>query len=149
MNRSKRLQPIADMAVHHEHEATKQLVDTQARLDQQEKLLSDLEAYHAEYTTANVISSVASADPVRLQDYRLFLDRLENAIVRQHQLISRVRDEFATDHSQWTEKRSQRKALENVTGRYARAEAHSDDQLEQQQMEEVSSLLRLRKLVTS
>ncbi len=149
MSRSKRLQPIAELAAHAEEEASKQLVDTQTRLDQQENLLQNLENYHAEYTTSNIISRIASADAVRLQDYRLFLDRLEHAIVRQHELIGRLREEFDQSHSQWKDRRSHRKALDNVTGRYARAEAHTRDVLEQQQIEEVSALLRTRKLITS
>lgn len=149
MSRAKRLQPIADLAAHSEHEASKELAEIQTRLEQQENLLQDLELYHAEYTTGTIISSIASADAVRLQDYRLFLDRLENAIVRQHELIGRLRREFDQIHARWTDRRSHRKALDNVTGRYARAEAHVKDVEEQNQIEEVSALLRTRKLVTS
>ncbi|MDH3645516.1 MAG: flagellar export protein FliJ [Gammaproteobacteria bacterium] len=149
MSRSRRIQPIANLAAHHEKEATKQLGETQARLDDQEKLLDDLEQYHAEYTTANVMSHEATADPVRLQDYRLFLDRLEHAIVRQHQLIARLRDEFAESHSQWAERRTHRKALDNATDRYAQAEQRTEDRREQEQIEEVSALLRTRKPITS
>ncbi|MDH3589764.1 MAG: flagellar export protein FliJ, partial [Gammaproteobacteria bacterium] len=130
MSRSKRLRPIADLAAHHEKEASKQLADTQDRLSMQEQLLVELEDYHAEYTATNLMSHVASADPVRLQDYRLFLDRLEHAIVRQHQLIARLREEFDQSHSRWTDRRSHRKALDNATDRYARAEVREDEQRE-------------------
>lgn len=144
MNRSKRLQPIAELAAHAEEEASKQLAETQTQLDQQEKLLHDLEDYHAEYTTANVVSQIASADAVRLQDYRLFLDRLEHAIVRQRELIGHLRVEVDQSQSQWKDRRSHRKALDNAKGRFARAEARTRDVLEQQQVEEISALLRTR-----
>ena len=144
MSRSKRLKPIADLAAHHEKEASKQLAASQEKLSQQEQLLTELEAYHAEYTTTNIMSQVAAADPVRLQDYRLFLDRLEHAIARQRQLLAGLRDELDRDHASWRERRSHRKALDNVTERYARAEARDQEQLEQRQLEEVSALLRTR-----
>lgn len=149
MSRAKRLQPIADLAAHREQEASKQLVEAQSKLDQQQTLLNELENYHAEYTTANIIGSIASADAVRLQDYRLFLDRLEHAIVRQHELIGRLQEDFEQTHTRWTDRRSHRKALDNVTSRYARAEAHVRDVQEQQQIEEVCALLRTRKLITT
>ncbi len=148
MNRSRRLQPIVDLAGHEENQASRQMAATREKLEQQEKLLRDLEDYHAEYTSTKLMSHTGVADPVRLQDYRLFLDRLEHAIVRQHELIARLRADLDTDRDAWRQRRSHRKALDNVTGRYARAEAREMELREQQQTEEISALLRARRQAT-
>lgn len=146
MSRAKRLKPIAELAAHHEKEASKQLAANRERLAQQEQLLVELVDYHAEYTATDLMSHVATANPVRLQDYRLFLDRLEHAIVRQRELVARLREELDHSHTHWSERRSQRKALDNATERYARAEARDEQTREQHQLEEVSALLRTRKI---
>ncbi|MBT8137856.1 MAG: flagellar export protein FliJ [Gammaproteobacteria bacterium] len=148
MNRSKRLQPIAELAAHHEKEASKQLADSRERVAQQEQMLVELIDYHAEYSSTELMSHAATANPVRLQDYRLFLDRLEHAIMRQRELIARLREDLDHSHTHWSERRSQRKALDNVTDRYARAEARDEQTREQRQLEEVSALLRTRKTHT-
>ena len=114
---------------------------TQERLDRHQALLLDLERYHAEYCATNTIEL---SDPVRLQDYRLFMDRLEHAIQKQRSLIASLAVELNQDHARWTDRRSKRKALDKATDRFARDERLAQECSEQQQIEEIAALLRSR-----
>ncbi len=142
MTRSKRLQPIAEVAAQRECESSRALAATHTRLDQHRELLENLERFHREYAHNPALSS---ADPVRLQDYRLFMDRLEHAIVRQREQLAGVHAELEMQQAQWAGRRSHRKALDNAAARYERAETKAAEQDEQRQLEEIAALLRSRK----
>lgn len=141
MTRSKRLRPIVELAEHREKEASVAMADAETRLAQHTELLENLERYHADYTTR---PAIPNADAVRLQDFRIFMDRLEHAIARQRQLIARLESECADHRDTWTGHRSHRKALDNAASRYASAEMLAAEKEEQRQIEEVSALLRFR-----
>ncbi|NND61482.1 MAG: flagellar export protein FliJ [Gammaproteobacteria bacterium] len=140
MNRSKRLQPIADIAAHREQEASKRMAAARANLDKHRAMLTDLERYHEEYAQ----SHNSFADAVRLQDFRLFMDRLEHAIAQQRRLIVTLEREFDTQQDDWRDRRSQRKALDMAADRFAREERRIAEQDEQRQIEEIAALLRTR-----
>lgn len=141
MTRSKRLRPIAEIAAHRELEASKQMATAQARLEKHQAVLADLERYHGEYASK---PGNAMSDPVRLQDFRLFMDRLEHAIRQQRDLVATLRVEFEQHQALWTDRRSQRKALDKATDRFARDERHASEQDAQRQLEEIAALLRTR-----
>lgn len=141
MTRSKRLRPIVELATHAEREASVAMADAETRLSEHARLLSELERYHAEYADRGM---TGSADAVRLQDYRLFMERLEQAIARQRELIARLETEARDHRDTWTARRSHRKALDNAAARYAAGETRAADKQEQAHIEEVCSLLRTR-----
>ena len=138
MTRSSRLQPIAELAAQREQESSKALAETHARVDEQQTLLDNLERFHREYASEPAMSA---SDPVRLQDYRLFMDRLEHAIARQREQLARAQGELERQQAQWSGRRSHRKALDNATARYAQAETRAAERDEQSEVEEIAALL--------
>ena len=141
MTRSRRLQPIAELAAQREQESSKALAETHERVDQHQALLENLERFHREYAHEPALST---ADPVRLQDYRLFMDRLEHAIARQREQLAGAQNELELQQAQWSGRRSHRKALDNATARYAQAETRAAERDEQLEVEEIAALLRGR-----
>lgn len=141
MTRSRRLRPIVELAEHAEREASVAMADAETRREEHARLLAELERYHAEYAGDGVI---ANTDPVRLQDYRLFMQRLEQAIANQRELLDRLEGEALDHRDTWTSRRSHRKALDNAAARFAAGEAQAADKLEQAHIEEVCALLRSR-----
>lgn len=140
MTRSERLRPIVEIAEHAEREASAAMASAETRLEEQSRLLLELERYHAEYAS----NSLTGADAVRLQDFRLFMDRLEQAIARQRELIARLEAEAVDHRDTWVSRRSERKALDNAAARYAAGEAREEQRREQAHIDEICALLRNR-----
>ena len=139
MTRSSRLRPIAELAAQREQESSKALAQTHARVDEHRALLDNLERFHRGYAHE---PALATADPVRLQDYRLFMDRLEHAIALQRRQLAEAQGELERLRTQWSGRRSHRKALDNATARRATAETRAAERAEQLEVEEIAALLR-------
>ena len=73
MTRSKRLQPIQQLAGDREREAATQVDLARRALDDHERQLVQLRQYRAEY--ADRVSTAAAPDVARLQNFHAFLGR--------------------------------------------------------------------------
>lgn len=136
MTRSKRLDTIAGIAGKHEKEAAKVLSESQSTLAGREERLAELERYRAQYVERFEEHSRAGVSAAAVKDFRLFLARLDQAIVQAEAAVCTAAEACREDRSEWLARRTRCKAVEKVADRRRTDEARQAERLEQRAMDE-------------
>lgn len=142
MTRSKRMQPVLEVAARREQEAAKRLGDSQQRQQMAEQRLQELIHYRDDY--ARQFNDGGSLTAARLQDYRIFLDRLNQAIEQQRLLVQRAIQDCEAQRRRWVEVHGRNQALDKVVSRYRSEERTQEDLREQKESDEHSNSVRQR-----
>lgn len=136
MTRSKRMDPVVKVAENREQAAARLLGEAQQRLQQQERRLGELVEYRDQYSQQFQHSSGQGMGVARLQDYRVFLARLNDAIQQQHIVVERCRQDCERQRGHWMATRTRTQALGKVVERYRREERHAAERREQHDLDE-------------
>jgi flagellar FliJ protein len=132
MMRSKRFEPIQEIASTSATDLSRAMGDAARRVADLERQLEQLKTYRDEYVT-NSTDGRATMDAVRLQNYRSFLDRLGEAL-RQHLVkLDNARAEYEKRRVLWSDKRIEAESLSRVIDRFRKEERHVADQREQRE----------------
>ncbi len=134
MTRSKRMQPVADVAVRREREAAVRLGECQRREQACVQRLDELQRYRDEYTRQ--FADGGSLSAARLQDYRTFLGRLNQAIEQQGELLVRVRHDCEAQRRRWLDLHGRAEALGKVVSRYRVEERAGEERREQRDLDQ-------------
>ena len=140
MTRSKRMQSVVEVTANRERDAARRLGDLQNREQAAVQRLEELIRYREEYTQQ--FADGVSLPAARLQDYRVFLSRLNQAVEAQQTLVARARQECAAQRGRWLDIRSRVQALGKVALRYRDAERDEHDRREQKETDQRSSNTR-------
>ena len=138
MSRSKRMKPVQRVAETREQAAVQKLGQSQQFLDAQHAKLEELCSYRDQYSESFKASSGQGLDANRLQDYRVFLTRLNEAIRQQEAIIAQCISQHEQTRQQWVETRSHHQAIGKVIERYQSDEQKAQDRHEQQEQDERS-----------
>lgn len=138
MTRSKRMQPVQHVARGREQDAMHKLGQSQQHLNAQLARLEELRGYHEQYTRDFAASGESGLDVTRLRDYRVFLNRLGEAIRQQEALVANYRHQHEQSRQQWVESRSHSQAINKVVERYQAQEHRQQEQREQREQDERS-----------
>jgi flagellar FliJ protein len=130
MMKSKRFEPIQEMASSSANELSGAMAEAARRVAELERQLAQLQTYRDEYVR-NSQQSGGSMDAVKLQNYRSFLDRLGEAMRQQGKNLDAARAEFETRRSKWSEKRIEAESLGRVVERLRKEERSAADRREQ------------------
>ncbi|MFN2308639.1 MAG: flagellar export protein FliJ [Gammaproteobacteria bacterium] len=129
MTRSKRMQPVVEVTALREREAARRLGELLQREQADEQRLQELTQYRDDYTRQ--FASGTSLGAARLQDYRIFLGRLNQAIVQQQAVVERARQACAAQRAHWLALQTRVQALDKVVTRYRDRERSDQDRREQ------------------
>ncbi len=143
MTRSKRMQPVVNVTANREHEAAKRLGECQQRILAAEQRLGDLLQYREEYTQQ--FAAGVSLNTARLQDYRVFLERLNQAVDQQRHQVIQVSHECEGLRQRWLALHVRAQALDKVVERYRGEERSEQDKREQKDSDEHANTLNERK----
>lgn len=143
MTRSKRMQPVVSVTANREHEAAKRLGECQKRILAAEQRLVELINYRDEYTQQ--FASGTSLGAARLQDYRVFLGRLNQAVDQQRHQVTVVSHECEGLRQRWLTLHVRAQALDKVVERYRGEERSDQDKREQKDSDEHANTLNERK----
>ncbi len=130
MMRSKRFEPIQEMASSSANELSGAMAEAARRVTELERQLEQLQTYRDEYVR-NSEQSGGSMDAVKLQNYRSFLDRLGEAMRQHGKNLDAARAEFEKRRSKWSEKRIEAESLGRVVERFRKEERSAADRREQ------------------
>ena len=130
MMKSKRFEPIQEMASSSANELSGAMAEAARRVAELERQLAQLQTYRDEYVR-NSQQSGGSMDAVKLQNYRSFLDRLGEAMRQQGKNLDAARAEFETRRSKWSDKRIEAESLGRVVERLRKEERSAADRREQ------------------
>lgn len=142
MTRSKRMQPVVEVSVNREREAARRLGELQQREQAAEQRLQELIHYREEYTRQ--FAAGGSLGTARLQDYRIFLGRLNQAVEQQQVLVERAKQDCAAQRARWMELQTRVQALDKVVSRYRDSERGDQDRREQKESDQHAHNVRER-----
>ncbi len=127
--RSTRMQPVHDVASAEEKDLSRELGQAERTLDEQIHRLQELRSHREEYAAKSRQSEALGSSQWR--DYRLFLDRLNQAIVMQEGIIADWRRRRDDLRRQWQVKRQRLESLDRIIDRYRRSELVEEERREQ------------------
>lgn len=138
MTRSKRMQPVEHVAKGREQDAMYKLGQSQQYLDAQRAKLKELCAYRDQYANDFAASGENGFSATRVQDYRVFLGRLGEAVRQQEALVAQCEAQHEQTRQQWVTSRSHSQAIGKVIERYRAEENIVQERREQQEQDERS-----------
>ena len=141
MMKSKRFEPIHEVASTSAKDLSRAMGDAGRKVTEMERQLAQLQAYRDEYVRNS--QSSGAMDAVKLQNYRSFLDRLGEALNQQQKLLAGARQEFEKRRLQWSEKRIEAESLNRVVDRFRKEEQNSADRREQREGDDAAMRLML------
>jgi len=132
MTKSKRFEPIREIASSSADALSRAMADAARRVADLERQLEQLERYRAEYMQSSATAG-ASMDAVKLQNYRSFLDRLSEAKRQHHKNLDAARAEYEKRRALWSEKRVEAESLGRAVDRFRQEERAAEDLREQRE----------------
>jgi flagellar FliJ protein len=100
--------------------------------------LEQLAAYRDEYWQRYSSPKGAVFSVARLQDFRTFINRLDQAIEQQRQVVEHARNDSEEKKSQWLYERTREKAIGTVVEKFSVQEQKEFDRKEQKVADEFS-----------
>lgn len=139
MKKSDRMMPIKQIATDHEHEAVKELGQSQRSLSEHEMKLEQLKNYRAEYARLFQEHGSRGMDGSQLQAYQSFIAQLDTAIRQQHDMIKYVEDECEEKRQVWQQRHTRTEALGKTIERFQNTEKQQQDRQEQREIDDRSN----------
>jgi flagellar protein FliJ len=142
MRKSKRFEPIQEIAANSADNLSRAMADAGLKVTELERQLEQLQSYRDEYLR-NSTRAVQATDAVKLQNYSTFLGRLGEAL-RQHMInLDAARAEYEKRRALWSEKRIEAESLGRVVDRFRKEEQHAADRREQREGDDAALRLSL------
>lgn len=142
MMKSKRFEPIQEIASNSANELSRAMADAGRRVADLERQLAQLQTYRDEYVR-NSTENGGTMDAVKLQNYRSFLERLGEALRQHLRNLDIARAEYEKRRSQWSEKRIEAESLGRVVERFRSEERHAADRREQREGDDAAMRIAL------
>ena len=136
MNRSERLQPISRIRKQQERNAGRLHGEAIRQSQQQKKQLDELINYRDQYSETFQLAGASGLSAVQLLEYRLFINRLDDAIMQQKQQVVTGQDQCDASQKEWMEKRNSSKMINKVVEKRQLAEHRSQEKREQKELED-------------
>jgi len=135
MNRSTKLQPIAKINKQQERNAGRVHGETIRQSELQQKQLDELMEYRNHYSKAFQSASEAGLSVIQMQEYKLFINRLDDAIAQQKQQVHNGQSKCKTSEKEWMNKRSQCQQIDKVIENRQQVELQEMKKREQREQE--------------
>ena len=142
MIRSKRMQPIAQIAIQKQQQAVQVYVAAQQSVVEAQLQLEQLIEYRVEYSSDRVNRQM---NMQQLRDYQLFLDKLNKSIDQAREQIQQKKLSCEKQRLLWLKSRTRSKALDSVIARYQLQAAAIEARIEQKEQDEFASRVASRK----
>ena len=142
MMKSKRFEPIHEIASTSAKDLSRLMADAGRKVAELERQLVQLQTYRDEYVR-NSSQAGGAMDAVKLQNYRSFLDRLGEALNQHQKSLDNARKEFDKRRVLWSEKRVEAESLHRVVDRFRNEERLAADRREQREGDDAAMRLVL------
>jgi flagellar protein FliJ len=142
MIKSKRFEPIHEIASTSARDLSRIMGDAGRKVAELERQLEQLQVYRDEYVR-NSTQSNGAMDAVKLQNYRSFLGRLGDALNQHQKTLELARKEFDARRAQWSEKRVEAESLNRVVDRFRKEEQSAADRREQREGDDAAMRVML------
>lgn len=137
MKRSKRLEPIMQLAEREERKAAEDLGKVRSQVEEQDMRLSQLREYKLEYQHRLVESGKLGMTAPQIISFQKFLNQLELAIEQQRGIVEQLSHRLSHQQSLWQQKYLRLKAMETVVNQHLNNEMLLDAKAEQKLIDEL------------
>lgn len=131
MSRRSQLDSVAHVTRERERTAARDLGDKRRRLDEEESRLRELREHRRRYHQDLKAAGSRGLGVRQLNEYQLFLSRLDQAIAQQEQMLTRCQQAYRRSQAAWMERRKEVKAIGKLVTRRARQADHRRNRQEQ------------------
>ncbi|MEN8165865.1 MAG: flagellar export protein FliJ [Pseudomonadota bacterium] len=138
MSPSKRLTPVRRFAQSREHKAARHMGQSHKTLQEEEAKLNQLKQYHQEYLRRFDAAARKGIGAPQLQEYRAFLEKLDQAIRQQRDVVSASMADHSNNKDNWRQKHTRTQAIDKVVDRYRRQERANEGRHEQKESDDRS-----------
>lgn len=133
---SKKLQPVANLASQNERNAARQHGSVLNELKKQEQQLEELIGYRDQYLDTFSTVGRSGLSAIQLQDYRIFIRRLDDAIKQQKEMVLIGIRNSEESKGKWIDTRNRSKMIDKVVENRKLTESKSQDRSEQRELED-------------
>ena len=144
MTRSSRMKVVHNYAQTKETEAATMASSSRTAVEQQKDRLTQLHDYRHEYWSKLVNSQSTRFNAASLQDYRIFISRIDQAIEQQKQVVNTAEQDHHVKQQDWMQKRTKAKAIETVVTNLEEKERKHAQKVEQKAMDEQGQKIRIK-----
>ncbi|NKB31541.1 MAG: hypothetical protein GKR91_00365 [Pseudomonadales bacterium] len=145
MQRSKRLQPVLDLARQKSREGMQAVAYIQHRLEEEVGKLEQLRVCQKEYNTFDKNDKKQSFNALSLRGLREFNANVEVAIQQQSRQVQAVRLQLQQVREQWRQLDARSQGLEKTQQKIRQEELRLQDRIEQRDQDEFIQQLNLNK----
>jgi flagellar export protein FliJ len=143
MKKSKRFEPIQEIASISAKDLSGAMGEAGRKVTDLERQLEQLQSYRDDYLRKSA-QGAGAIDAVKLQNYRMFLDRLGETLRQHLKSLEIARSEYERRRALWSEKRIEAESLSRVVDRFRKEEQHAADRREQREGDDASLRMSLR-----
>jgi len=138
MRSSKKLQPMANLAVQKERRSARHHGGVLREFQQQQHQLDELIQYRSQYIEKFEEASKAGLPIEKMREFQAFLSRLTQAITAQRQQVEQKQVESDQSQSDWKDKRGRSKMMNKVVEQSQQAENKIAAKREQSAMDDLT-----------
>lgn len=131
MKKSQRLRPVIKIARNREENAAKALNEGHRIHNRNEAKLAELLAYQKEYTRRYEDAGRNGMNIDKINEFRRFLERLNDAISSQKKIVKASKVELDKKNKAWSRTRVKHKSLDKIASRH-RSDENRDEELGEQ-----------------
>ncbi len=136
MKQSTKLEPIANIRKQQEHNAGRMHGEAIREAQQQQNQLDELINYRTEYIKGFQSLGKSGLSAIQVQEYRLFINRLDDAILQQQQFVMNGQHKCEASQREWLNKRTKSEIINKVVESRQQAESLQQSQSEQKDLED-------------
>jgi flagellar FliJ protein len=138
VKRSERLEMVKKVVDDFERRKAEALAAAERRVSDNEKKLSDLEAYRDGYVRDFAARARAGIGAAAARDYQVFLTRLDDALKQQAQAVTTTRAQRDSERQNWQDAAQRAEAVGQTVERWRGEERYALDRREQHESDERS-----------
>jgi flagellar FliJ protein len=136
LKRSKRLEPVGELAAEAEREQAVAVAAAQAKLTDAERRAGELRRYLAEYQDMFQQRATRGMGVSGMRDYQMFIARLSEAVRHQDGLIVELRAQCDRARADWLEAAARKSAVGKVIAQARTEDQQIEDRKAQQEFDE-------------
>lgn len=136
MTKSEKLQPIAKIRKQQELNAGRLHGESIRQAEKQQKQLDELISYREQYSKSFLSASESGLSAIQMQEYRIFISRLDDAIAQQQQYVTNDQNKCEISQREWLDKRSKCKMIDKIVETRQHAEHQEKEKTEQRELED-------------
>ena len=141
MNASDRFKPVLRVAENREASAARRFGQSKKQCREEEDKLQNLRQYHAEYMARFQQTASTGMNASQLREYQSFLNKLEQAILEQEEIVRQSKLNCSEKKQQWTKKHIRTQTMDKAMDRMVKNEQKQKDALEQKASDELAQRL--------